>query len=314
MRLFQISTLLLLFSQSVTIDGSAIVASAPKCDKKCAKSLIQRKPHSKSYCSSYLRAHGATKRTVTVTTTAKTSCVTVTKTSVTTDLDIFSVASVTVTLPVITITEYSSTVVIVTGPTRVIDRRAVEETAIGARAAAPAPCPCRNLSSCSSNIISAACLEIAPLPTITKTITKPCTKTTTTTVTTGQFTMITSGTQTITPPADTTTLNQVLTTYVPEECTRELYSPPLDLDGASIVSVDYPFYAITPIECCGFCFRTKNCAASAYSASINECALLVVDQVQPGEKSGMCPLGRQNFTFIRDFDFGVNTLPGPCGF
>ncbi|KAK6360712.1 hypothetical protein TWF730_006840 [Orbilia blumenaviensis] len=314
MQLFNISAIFLVALQllpaAVVGGATGLEARAPTCDKKCAKSLIQRKPHAKSYCSSYLRAHGASTRTVTVTTKAKSNCVTVTATSVTTELDFFIDASVSTTLPVITITEYSSTVVIVTGPTRVIDRRAaVKETKA-------APCPCRNLSSCSSNTISAACREIAgPPPTITKTVIKPCTATTTVTSTTLKFTEITSGTQVATPPPDTTTINEVHTTYIPEECARDLYSPPQEIGNARVEILDYPFYARTPIECCTICFARKNCAVAAYGASTEDCYLLIVTERQPGGAAGeMCPLGRQNFTFIRDFDFGVNALPGPCGF
>ncbi|KAF3276072.1 hypothetical protein TWF970_006361 [Orbilia oligospora] len=243
MRFFDISALLLLALQLTTTIGSIIEARAsPKCDKKCAKSLIQRDVRSKSYCSSYLRAHGASAHTVTVTTKAKTNCVTVVRTFVTTSLDIFSEALVTTTLPDIIATEYSSTVVIVTGPTRVIGRRAVEETEIAPRAPPPPICTCRNLSLCSSKTIPAACLEIAPPRTITKTITKPCTTITTTTSTTRKFTEITSGTLTVAPgaAATTTTINQIHTTLVPEECTRDFYTPPSDIGSAGVFFLEYP--------------------------------------------------------------------------
>ncbi|TGJ74483.1 hypothetical protein EYR41_001487 [Orbilia oligospora] len=324
MRFFDIPVLLLLALQLTTTIGSVIEARAsPKCDKKCAKSLIQRDVRSKSYCSSYLRAHGASAHTVTVTTKAKTNCVTVVRTFVTTSLDIFSEALVTTTLPDITATEYSSTVVIVTGPTRVIGRRAVEETEIAPRAPPLPPpppppppiCTCRNLSLCSSNTISAACLEIAPPRPITKTITKPCTTTTTTTSTTRKFTEITSGTLTVAPgaAATTTTINQIHTTLVPEECTRDFYTPPSDIGSAGVFFLEYPNFATNPLECCTACFGRKNCAASAYSSDLGSCSFLIVMEKQPGGTSGACPLGRQDFSFIRDFDFGVNTLPGPCG-
>ncbi|KAK6520454.1 hypothetical protein TWF506_000708 [Arthrobotrys conoides] len=317
MWFFDTSTLILLAFQLAATIGSAIEDRAvPNCDKKCAKSLIQRNVRSKSYCSSYLRAHGASAHTVTVTAKAKTNCVTVVKTFIFTSLDIFSEASVTTTLPDITVTEYSSTVVIATGPTRVIGRRAVEETKIAPRAAMAAPrCTCRSLSLCSSRTISAACLEIAPLRTITKTVTKPCTTTTTTKSTTRKFTEITSGTFTIVPGfPKTTTINQIHTTLVPEECTRDFYSPPSDIGGAGVFFLEYPDFATNPLECCTACFGRKNCAASAYSNDLGSCSFLVVAERQPGETSGVCPLGKQDFSFIRDFGFGVNTLPGPCGF
>ncbi|KAK6345132.1 hypothetical protein TWF718_007061 [Orbilia javanica] len=318
MRFFNVSSLLLpllvLTFESTLIAGSAIdsrAAAPPKCDKKCAKSLIRRNVRSKSFCSSYLRAHGAPAHTVTVTT--KASCVTVVRTIVTTELDIFSVASVSTTLPTITLTEYSSTVIIATGPTRVINRRAIEETKLAPRAASP-PCTCRSLSSCSANVISVACLEISPPRTFTKTVTKPCTTTSTTSSTTLKFTEITSGTQTLYPPPATTTINEIHTTLVPEECSRELYSPPLDVGGAAVETLDYPYFAINYLECCMACFGRVGCAAAAYSQGSGLCSLLIVKERQAGGVSEACPLGRQDFSFIRDFDFGVNTLPGPCGF
>ncbi|KAK6505212.1 hypothetical protein TWF481_007130 [Arthrobotrys musiformis] len=319
--------ILLLIFQLTAITASAVEArvSSPKCDKTCAKAIIRRKyprpPGAKSFCSSYLRAHHATSvRTVmvtrTATKTARTGCVTVVRTLVSTELDVFSEAVVTTTLPVITLTEYSSTVVIATGPTRVIDKRAVEETEIAPRAVSQ--CTCRNLSSCSSNTIIAACLGITPprtsTSTTTRTITKPCTTISTTTSTTLKFTIITSGTATIYPAAETTTLDTIHTTLVPEECTRDLYTPPQEIGSAGVFFLEYPFFATNSLECCTACFARENCAASSYSGEVGSCAFLIVQEVQAGEKTGMCPLGRQDFGFVRDFDFGVNALPGPCGF
>lgn len=57
-----------------------------------------------------------------------------------------------------------------------------------------------------------------------------------------------------------------------------------------------------------------NCAASVYSSGTGQCSLLIVMERQLGEVGGICPLGRQNFSFIGILIWGVNTLPGPCGF
>ncbi|EPS43414.1 hypothetical protein H072_2613 [Dactylellina haptotyla CBS 200.50] len=319
-----ISTILLLgYYSSIFVSANLFENrnQRPKCDVRCAKSLILHKSRPKPFCSSYFRAHGFLSthtKTITRTVRVTTECSTiVVQTFIAGETNTNFDASVTTTLPRVTITHYVSTVVVPTGTTRAVDRREIRK---------PAPAPrfcCEKLSDCPVRTISAACSQITRPATVTKTKTKTktltigCTDTVTFTFTTFPQLSITSGTATVYPGPDSTTVNSVLTTSVPAQCAGQLFTPPDDIGDAFVEELVYPYFPQSALECCTLCYDRVNCIASAWidgGGNLGSCQHLLVVSPQPGGMVGdKCPLGVQNVPFTVDFDFGTNVFPGPCG-
>lgn len=238
-----------------------------------------------------------------------------------------------ITLPQVTITEYSSTYFI----TRYISKtwndlfqplpvltlyHSGTPRPINKRNASPAvkdnSTPSA-LSTCARETISEACSSIVKPTTTTATITSTrftCTTTTSLTTTIPNHEITATYPLTLSPPpiiilAPSTV---TLTTTVPVDCVGPTYNSNASLGiGNTIVYAEYPYFPQTPVECCILCWSLPNCVASAFIPDALECEMLV--QINGSEGVGVssiCPLG------VEDYPFGFvdpdsNVLPGPCG-
>ena len=162
--------------------------------------------------------------------------------------------------------------------------------------------------------MSAACASLVPEPTVTTTETKTgkaCTTTVaTTTATVVDRTVTSTYTLTVTSPVVRVTSPGVKTTAVPAQCLGPLYvfggqdpDDRTDLD-------EYPNYAFSDVECCAYCYRTKDCVASYWDSDGGACERLVRKTPTMG-KSDQCPLGIENANFTMPGEGSV--IAGPCG-
>lgn len=178
------------------------------------------------------------------------------------------------TLPLVTYTSYTSTVLVPSGPTPIVDKRSLQDNR--PRATTPAPAPTNvaptipsALAAYPSSILSAGCSSLlsqrcsTTIRTQSTTTKIPCTITSTSY--TIKYAHTTISTQTIYPAPIFVSGSNTLTTTVPTACARSAYL----YEGADIPDTEfsiavYPNFPQTNVECCVLCFRTKGCVANAF--------------------------------------------------
>ncbi len=169
------------------------------------------------------------------------------------------------------------------------------------------------LSVCDPEDCSRACYSLYKPSTITRTFTShvPC-RVIETVSTVLEFEDDTTYFITVTPPAFTTTVTDILTTTVPAVCAGLPYLPLGNFDGSGVYFEQYPAEPHSNVACCSYCATQLNCAASYWDDLGGVCEVLIRTASQLPDASPTCPLG------IADYDFGSpdaggDVFPGPCG-
>lgn len=169
------------------------------------------------------------------------------------------------------------------------------------------------LSVCDPEDCSRACYSLYKPSTTTKTFTShvPC-RVIETSTKLFEFEDDTTFYITVTPPAYTTSVTDILTTTVPAVCAGLPYAPLDTFDGSLIEFEQYPAEPHSDIACCTYCYAQLNCAASYWDYLGGVCEVLIRTATAVPGANPTCPLG------ITDYDFGSpdaggDVFPGPCG-
>ena len=214
-------------------------------------------------------------------------------------------------MPTLTITSYSSSVLVPSRPSPIVNKR----TPVTAPAELAANPSAAALSAFSPGILSQACSSLFPCSTVTTTVTAiskiKCTTTLTSYQTKYKATVTT--TATTTPAPATVSKPGTLTTTVPAACAGSPYVPSSNMpDGTEVQFASYPNFPRSTVECCVVCARTLNCAASAYIDEAADCELLITTKKQKSGFNNQCPLGVVDYEFGTPQPDGI-VFPGYCG-